>query len=636
MIDLLALTSDVLQAIIVIFGSAVVLYNLPYLRRDSVTPSFANLVIFVVLVYFAELLASRTVNDARSTELWLHVGWLGIALVPASQYQLSLALLTTTGKFSGRRWLAVGGLYLVGLTFLGLEWWTDLITSRLVNVAHAPYLMSGKLFALFVVYYVGVSSAGIYNVWLARQRCVTTTTKQRMTVILTAFWAAPLGVFPYQLIGNVAEPSILLWILLILGNLVVGLMFALLTYYLAYFGHTSPDRVVRVRLFKFMARVPMTGTIVLLVYVAVNRVSPVLGLPAETISAIAVVATVMIVEWAVHHYKRLLELVLQLNDEPDVRRIQELSERILTTRDLHQFLESILTATCDTLRTPTAFVAAITAQGPQLEMVVGQLRVPEQLWADESWQQLTDHSQLARAEEFVLWQNYWIRPLYDRHQETVLGILGVEGRTPQPNLSPEESLRFNRLVRQAAAALEDRLLQQEVFAAVEGLLPEITALQYRRGAATYGSAPQLTESLTGEPESDSLASPLLDDPDFSNLIKDALNHYWGGPKLTQSPLLQLKIVQKVIEEYEGNPAKALRAVLQKAIEQQRPEGERRLTATEWILYNILELKFVQGQKVRDVARRLAMSESDLYRKQRVAVENVAQAISQMEREAANE
>ena len=55
-----------------------------------------------------------------------------------------------------------------------------------------------------------------------------------------------------------------------------------------------------------------------------------------------------------------------------------------------------------------------------------------------------------------------------------------------------------------------------------------------------------------------------------------------------------------------------------------------MTTGEWILYNILELKFIQGQKVRDVARRLAMSESDLYRKQRVAIENVAKAVSEME------
>jgi hypothetical protein len=59
-----------------------------------------------------------------------------------------------------------------------------------------------------------------------------------------------------------------------------------------------------------------------------------------------------------------------------------------------------------------------------------------------------------------------------------------------------------------------------------------------------------------------------------------------------------------------------------------------MTTAEWILYNILELKFIQGRRVRDVARRLAMSESDLYRKQRVAIENVARTISTMERAAA--
>jgi hypothetical protein len=54
------------------------------------------------------------------------------------------------------------------------------------------------------------------------------------------------------------------------------------------------------------------------------------------------------------------------------------------------------------------------------------------------------------------------------------------------------------------------------------------------------------------------------------------------------------------------------------------------------LYNILELKFIQGRKVRDVAMRLAMSESDLYRKQRVAIEEVANHIADMERQAHEE
>ena len=57
-----------------------------------------------------------------------------------------------------------------------------------------------------------------------------------------------------------------------------------------------------------------------------------------------------------------------------------------------------------------------------------------------------------------------------------------------------------------------------------------------------------------------------------------------------------------------------------------------MTTNEWLLYNIVDLKFIQGQRARDVAARLAMSESDLYRKQRVAMAALAQIITRMEEE----
>jgi hypothetical protein len=89
------------------------------------------------------------------------------------------------------------------------------------------------------------------------------------------------------------------------------------------------------------------------------------------------------------------------------------------------------------------------------------------------------------------------------------------------------------------------------------------------------------------------------------------------------------VVQEMSNEYDGNAANALRALLRKAVDQVKPEGDRRFTS-EWILFNILEMKFIEGRKVREVASRLAMSEADLYRKQRVAVEAVARAILEME------
>jgi len=128
-----------------------------------------------------------------------------------------------------------------------------------------------------------------------------------------------------------------------------------------------------------------------------------------------------------------------------------------------------------------------------------------------------------------------------------------------------------------------------------------------------------------------LKADAVTDLDLVQSVREALNQYWGGPKLTNSPLLQMRVVEQALRDHDGNSANALRAVLHNAIERLKPEGQRKFTA-EWILYNILELKFMQGQTVRQVALRLAVSESDLYRKQKVAIQQVAHMISQMEQE----
>jgi hypothetical protein len=149
-------------------------------------------------------------------------------------------------------------------------------------------------------------------------------------------------------------------------------------------------------------------------------------------------------------------------------------------------------------------------------------------------------------------------------------------------------------------------------------------IQQLRAAARYDG----TEILT-TPDIN------MEQEDLSPWIKDALSHYWGGPKLTQSPLIDLHVVQQTLHEHEDNPTNALRAVLRRAVNQVRPEGDRRFT-TEWVLYNILDMKFLEGRKVREIAKRLSVSEADLYRKQRVAIEAVANAIVEMEHEARQE
>jgi hypothetical protein len=203
--------------------------------------------------------------------------------------------------------------------------------------------------------------------------------------------------------------------------------------------------------------------------------------------------------------------------------------------------------------------------------------------------------------------------------------MGIRARAVEPDYNEAEALSIQTLAAQATMALSDRLLQREVFNVVDRLVPQIEEIQRMRAAARYIGS----EAFTGSLEA------LSSDADIVQLVRAALSHYWGGPRLTESPLLQLRVVRRTLDEHEGNPVNALRAILRRGIDRVRPEGDRRFTA-EWMLYNILEMKFLEGRKVRDVAMRLAMSEADLYRKQRVAIEAVARVITDMERDAAQE
>ncbi|MEM9775008.1 MAG: GAF domain-containing protein [Chloroflexota bacterium] len=640
MATFLSLINIVLQSAIVIFGSTIVLYNLPYFRRDRVTRAFSLLTSFVVIVYVAELIVSIGVPVATAAT-WLRAEWVGIAQVPAALLHLSDVLLISTGSVSNRRRFTVYGTYLISAVFMTLAMLTNLVVADVIQQNGLTYLSSSTLFPFFSLFFIVVTGLAIWNIWRARNRTIIPITRRRLTLVLGGALAAPIGVYPYLLISSSRTAPTLesINILLFFGNFVVGAMFAILTSQLVYFALTSsPARVVRIRLYKYMARVPLAATLVLAAYVLVQDGANFLGLPENLAVPFAVVATVIVVEWAIHTFKRSLERIFQLNDDPDIQRIQLLSERIVTTREMHEFLESILATTCNALQSPSAFVVTYTPEGPKMERSIGLSFEGDQIAMGEELQSIVinrqsgvvaagdfgDYPIAVGNDDLIRWQNFWIRPLRDRKGKDLLGIFGIRMREETPYLTEDEADLFNRLADQAAAALEDQVLQRQVFAAVEGLLPQVTEFQQRRNmAATSDPTPALTQSAE--------ELELLNDPDFSTLVKDALNHYWGGPRLTESPLLRLSVVQKALDENEDNPTRALRYILTKAIEQQKPEGDRSWTSAEWILYNILELKFLEGRKVRDIARRLAMSESDLYRKQRVAIENVAKTISEMER-----
>ena len=202
-----------------------------------------------------------------------------------------------------------------------------------------------------------------------------------------------------------------------------------------------------------------------------------------------------------------------------------------------------------------------------------------------------------------------------------LGIVAVKGPLTQLELMDKEKETALTLISQAELALEDWQLQRGIFTLLWELTPEIESIQRWQSRPRYVGSPML-EPMENNP---------IYAPDFPRAVKEALSHYWGGPGLTESPLLRMKIVRRYTQESGQVPAKALRSVLYKAIEALKPpEGRRSLTTKEWILYNILEMKFIKGWRITQIAARLSMSESDLYRKQRAAINAVAKVLASME------
>jgi hypothetical protein len=581
------------------------------------------LLTFTVIAYLSDLLLTQ-VSAPQDIERLLRTGWIGIAFVPAAYAQLSVALLEFGGVARKRLWrrLVVVIAYLLGAAVLAMTAFSDLIIKGQVSNLNAPQLDPGAVFPFFMIISGATIVLGFTMQLDARRRSRTATMKRRITYIIASACGPVISVFPYLAITGqstvVSEP--LFWSIQILGNSIVGMTIFFMTYSVSYIGISEPDRVVRLRLIKFLARGPLVAIGVLVMLVAVDKAGRFLGLPAERATPFVVASGIVVLQWIILMIKPLLERWFYFDEKDQVVRIQELRDRVLTSQDLYQFLENVLANVCELLQVETAFVASYTAEGePQVEVLVGELLMENGKILDNNWQALKidpDASASSGQERFT-WDGYWIFTLCDRNQDNVLGILGAQSPPHMTQLPEIENERLNFLIQQAASALEDQILQQDVFAAMEGLLLKVQASQQTRLALTQ--------------EKDGAA--LMKQEEFVSMVRDALNHYWGGPKLMESPLLKLQVVRQGISEHQGSSINAMRAVLYQAVESLRPEGNRSMTTTEWILYNILELKFLKGYKVRDIARRLAMSESDLYRKQRIAIEAVARSIAEMEQAA---
>jgi hypothetical protein len=632
-VELLRGLNDLLTAGIAITAFSLLLYALSFNLRDRVARSFAIILVCVVMVSVGDAIASNTFSTSQ-LEFWMRVQWIGIIFLPPAYLHFSDALLETTGRPSrGRRKRLVWVMYVVSMGFVILLPTDWLVGPVVENIAPAPYLQRTPLTWFFAFYYLSAITVSGINFWRAYRRTVTRTSRRRMRYLLIGALAPVLGSYPFLLFGSsLAENHpLIFWTAATLSSLLVSVLLVLMAYAVAFFGVSWPDRVVKRRLFKWLMRGPVTASVILALLTFVSRYGDRLGFSNPIIVPIVTVTSLLVMEHLITLVAPIWERWLFHGGNPNkLQLIQSLEERLLTTADLRDFLESILAALCDRLQVTNAFVVVLDTEGPEMLLTLGDQHPFEEIETQADLFNVVAKNggvnvKRSDTESLFTWRNYWLAPLFEENDsdEHLYGIIGVE-RRPDGKLEHDELEAVAILSRRAEMALLDIRKQQQVFAFVEELTPQVELIQRLRAAARYDGTEVLTSSEIS-----------LDDRDMSKWVKDALSHYWGGPKLSQSPLINLEVVQRAVEQHNGNPTNALRSILLEGINRVRPGGDRRFTA-EWILYNILDLKFLEGRKVRDIAMRLAMSEADLYRKQRVAIEAVAGAIIDMEQTARKE
>ncbi len=633
-VTVLQTLSQILASGIVITAFSLLLYALTFNLRERVARAFAVLTALVTVVYFCDVLIS-TLGNAEAVLLWLRLQWLGIAFVPAAFLHFSDAVLASTGLPSrGRRRFAIRVLYVAAAVFWALVQFTDAVVGGSLDLP-VPHLMAEAGFWAFLAQGAFAITWAAWNFWRAYRRTQTATTRRRMQYLIASAAAPLVGTFPFVLIvgQEAAIHALSFWVLVIVSNVIVSALLLAMAYTVAYYGVTLPDRVVKGRFFQWFLRGPVVASSVLAVYVLVSRYGPSVPYYDPRVLPFLLIGSLLLLQFFITLVRLPIERRFFYGTGRDeLRRLVTLEDRLLTTQDLRQFFESVLANLSDSLGVPGAFLVAYDEAGHvAYEVVVGAPR-PEaalppldqlravRLVTPNAGATVDD---APKAHNVFGWGASWLIPLHGREGgRRPLGLVGVS--TPQApgdeiRLTVEEGEVLQRLINRAATALEDRRLQLEVFEALDRLLPEMETVQRMRASAYADNRNLETVSLDGGGE-------------LPQLVRDALRDYAIGPRLNQSPLVRLRVVEQAMAEHDGNATQALRSVLREAIERIRPEGQRKTTG-EWLLYNILEMKFLQGQKVRDVAMRLAVSEADFYRKQRLALEEAAGAIAQMEREA---
>ena len=627
--------NELLSASVLIVTFSLLAYIAMQNWRNDIAQALLVLLAGVMVVYGGDLLLAKATRPATMDFLG-RAQWLGIAVVPAAYMHLANALF----GLGERKEQAHAARWLVYLAYAGSAFFfclvaagTDLVVRGNMAEGLITQFQPGPLFSAYGLFFL-TGALAAFTAILHSQRGALSFTQRRRLIYLGATFAAPgLGVFPFLIFGPPpGVPASAILILQILTSVIVGGMITVMTYSIAFQGVLLPDRLIKQDFFRWWLYGPFISVTIILLIQVVPWLEGLIGLPQNTLLTFGVMLMTVLMPIFVSRVKPYFDALVYRQDQDEIDYLRNLPRSTFTKTDLRVLLENSLTAICGALRVETGFAVAPSDDSYTIRAVCGPRRVVKRFVADyplsdlmPQLEQLPPRARdtLPPTEAFLSCGGFCLLPL--RSPDGIfLGALAVAYPSEQLKqggaLAPETRHLISVLAHQMELALATVQMQSRIFDALRGLGPEMESLQQ-----IAARLEQATPASLATLESD----PILD-PALPQLVKDALTQFWGGPKLADSPLMRLRTVKRIAESEGSSPTRALQAVLRQAIGNLRPDDQLDPSAQEWLLYKLLESRFLQRKPVRDVAHRLAMSESDFYRKQRIAVEEVARQLALME------
>lgn len=634
MITLLERINEVLFAAVLIVSFSLLAYIVLQNWRSDIVRALGVLLAGVIIAYSGDLLLARA-QRPETVEFLGRAQWLGIVLVPAGYIHFANALLAFgNANILAQRWRRSVYLAYLGsiIIFLLVALGTNLVIHTGMPSGPVAQFQAGPLFWFYVVFFVVAAATALIAILTVRRSALTPSQRRRLSYLSATFAAPGISVFPFLLIASPsAAPISLILALQAIASVIVIVMVTVMTYSVAFQGMLIPERLIKQDFVRWWLYGPFVGITTILFIQAVPVIAQQLGLPPETLITFGVMVMTVLMPIFVTQAKPYLDALIYRQDHSEIDYLRNLPRNMFTRADLRALLENSLVAICTPLGVKTGFVIAPGEDGFSVKALWGSRREVRRFVTEHPIANLIpqldampyDASASLDSGSFVVIGSFCLLPL--RSPDGVfLGAIGLEATPEQLQRNGGMSTEMRRMVtglaHQIELALTTAQMQRQIFDALRGLAPEMQSLQ------------QLSSRL--EQATPSTLNTIEDDvvlhPEFPQLVKEALTQFWGGPKLADSPLLGLRSVRRVLAEQGGSPTKALQAVLRQAIANLRPDDQIDPSAQEWLLYNLLEGRFLRRQTVRDVAHRLAMSESDFYRKQRIAIEEVARQILLME------